>query len=290
MARSDYRPRCTLMFVHCTNMSLPRPLTAPRRLRVCATARHIVRRPRAAWAPSDAAFSVGPTRASNTGEAMSQTVGETPRRPHSRRSRGSSAHRGADGSLAMAGGGPRRWHGRRHRRRTPGPARDGREGRRGADQEPRTAAEDRQARRLRRQAGPHQRRPQLRAVRAHLPRPARRRRRLRRRHRRRGPRAEHLGRPDQPDPARVDHPARPEGPGDHRRPPAGQQGPRRRGPPPGRLAGQDLAPRLGDRGQRPRPRPPVAPVRVRRRATPASSSPARSTSPPAPATRRTPAR
>ena len=72
----------------------------------------------------------------------------------------------------------------------------------------RTAAQDRRARRLRRQEGPHQRRPQLRAVRAHLPRPARRRRRLRGRHRRRGPRADHLGRPDQQDPAHVDRPRR----------------------------------------------------------------------------------
>ena len=41
---------------------------------------------------------------------------------------------------------------------------------------------------------------------------------------------------------------------------------RDRGPAPGRVAGQDLPPRLGDPGQRPRPRPPLDPVGVRRRA------------------------
>ena len=187
---------------------------------------------------------------------------ETPRRHHGRRAHGSTAHRGSAGRPRRRSGGQDTG---RHRRRSDGPAGDGPQGGLVADRRAPAGAADRPARRLRRQGGAPVGRPELRAVRAHVPRPARHRRRLRRRHRRPGPRAGHLGRADQQDPPLEPDPEGRRGPGPHRRPPPGEAGLDHRGPAPGRLAGQDLPPGLGDQGRRPRPRPRLAEVRVRRR-------------------------
>ena len=210
VTRSDYLAPSRLMFVHCTNMRIARPLTAappgcesaqrPGALRSVAAG---------GGNPRPSRPLGGPDTGPGQGEGMSQTT-------MGRHLGGLTAAVLAGALLAVAPlglAGPRRRHGRWHRRRAPGPAGDGRQGGRGPDPEPRAGAEDRQARRVRGPEDPHQRGPQLRAVRAHLPRPARRRRRLRRGDRRRGPRPQHLGRADQQGPARVDHPARAQGQG-----------------------------------------------------------------------------